>query len=116
MKEPANWQRFISGMTWMGPGRGYKFNLQSNTSLNWTSLAKLDGCSPKELIWLNFQTYDPKEINWYLYHFVGCRYSNDGLVNLSFAWSRPGIIYTHHNLWSMRAPSIHEFTVSKNTD
>lgn len=96
MKEPANWRSFLSGRTWMGPSGGHRLFVGDNPRYNWQSLAALDGWTARELIYFNFRTNDPKEINWYLYHFAGCRYSPDGRRNLSFHYARPGIIFTRH--------------------
>jgi len=66
---------------------------------NWRSVAGADGwASPWDLIAYNFNTRDPREVNWFLYHFVGCRHSNDGNKNLSFWHANPGVIYTRNNL------------------
>jgi len=97
MKEPTNWQTNVSRMTWMGPRGGYRFNVGYSPTWNWKSIAEMDGCTASELIWFNFRTDVPKEINWYLFHFVGCRYSRDGRVNLCFDGARPGVIYTREN-------------------
>jgi hypothetical protein len=94
MKEPANWRSLLSGMMWMGPPGGHRMLVGKNTNWNWTKAASIDGCSAWDLIYYNFRTRDPLEVNWYLYHFVGCRYSSDGGVNLNFHWANPGIVFT----------------------
>jgi hypothetical protein len=39
----------------------------------WTLRTFLHTEDPWDLIFFNFQTYDPDEVNWYLYEKVGCR-------------------------------------------
>lgn len=98
MKEPANWRARLSGKTWVCPVGGQRLFVGGERSLNWERAAALDGRSARELIHFNFQTNDPLEVNWYLYHFVGCRYSSDGRRNLSFHYASPGIIYTRRRV------------------
>jgi hypothetical protein len=90
MKEPANWRGLRNG-----PAGGVAFRV--NSSWNWSSLAAKDGWDARNLIYYNFRTYDPREINWYLYHFVGCRHSDDGR-NLTFRNACPGIVYTRRQI------------------
>lgn len=87
MKEPAGWRGLRNG-----PAGSHPYRVGS--SVNWSSVASSDGWSARDLIYYNFRTYDPREINWYLYHFVGCRHSEDGNRNLTFRNASPGLIYT----------------------
>lgn len=86
MKEPPYWRGLLHG-----PAGGFSFRVDGSD--NWGSVAAQDGWSARDLIYYNFRTHDPREINWFLYHFVGCRHSQDG-KNLTFRNARPGIIYT----------------------
>jgi hypothetical protein len=45
-----------------------------------------------DLIWFNFDTDEPREVNWYMPYYVGCWQSNDG-KNFSFRDADPGIVY-----------------------
>jgi hypothetical protein len=45
-----------------------------------------------DLIWYNFRTLDPRQVNFYMQRYVGCWQSNDG-KNFSFKGAKPGIIY-----------------------
>lgn len=48
----------------------------------------------KELIFFNFHTNRPEEVNWYLRRNTGCNVSKDGGLNWAFSSSaNPGIIY-----------------------
>lgn len=53
---------------------------------NWWTLAKKykrDAC-PWDIIFFNFQTYDPQEVNWYLYEKLGCRLTTPDGRNYCF--------------------------------
>lgn len=43
-----------------------------NKGENFSTIAKKNGVDASDLVYYNFQTKDPKEINWYLANFVGC--------------------------------------------
>ena len=52
------------------------------------------GLSPNDLCYFNFGTRKPPEINWYLYHKVGCRSVTHDGYNYKFSSSdRPGVVY-----------------------
>jgi hypothetical protein len=58
------------------------------------SVAHQYGISVEVLIWHNFQTYDAREINWYLRHRVGCTLETRDGKNMRFSASaKPGLIY-----------------------
>jgi hypothetical protein len=97
MKEPKDWRGLLSGKTWPGPAGGYPLYVGGDPTMNWWKVASADGWAPWDLIQYNFGTRNPEEVNWYLYHFLGCRHSNDGHKNLSFQAAQPGIIYTKGN-------------------
>ena len=55
---------------------------------------KAAGESANDLCNFNFKTRNPPEINWYLYHKVGCRKATQDGNNYMFSSSdQPGIIY-----------------------
>lgn len=55
---------------------------------------KPTGMSALDLCYFNFKTRDPGEINWYLYHRVGCRLTTRDGFNYRFSASdRPGIVF-----------------------
>jgi hypothetical protein len=52
------------------------------------------GMSALDLCFYNFRTRDPAEINWYLYHQVGCRKRTaDGRNYIFSKDDRPGVVY-----------------------
>ncbi len=52
------------------------------------------GMSAYDLCYFNFKTRKPPEINWYLYHKVGCRHTtHDGLNYVFSLADKPGVIY-----------------------
>jgi hypothetical protein len=64
----------------------------------WTLAARSDvtfsGMSALDLCYFNFKTRKPAEINWYLYHKVGCRRTTrDGKNYMFVAADSPGIVY-----------------------
>ncbi len=112
MTEPPNWKSLLnSSGHWTGPAGGHKFRVvtakDGKSWENWGTVATKDGWSDaRDLIAYNFKTKDPKEVNWYLYHFVGCKTSNDGNKNLSFKYANPGIIYTRKNHHAIDVPPV----------
>ena len=61
---------------------------------DWESVAKKFGVGVKELIYYNFMTADPKEVNWYLHHYVGCVKVSPSGNNWMFSnGANPGIIF-----------------------
>lgn len=62
---------------------------------NWLSVAK-DNLVPDvwDLIWYNFETDDPRKVNRYLHHYVGCWAAADDRKNFRFTnYDEPGIVY-----------------------
>lgn len=112
MTEPANWRALLDSTgNWKGPAGGHRYKVQTDKDGkhwdDWVSVAVKDGWSnPRDFVAFNFNTKDPKEINWYLYHFVGCRISNDGNKNLSFKYAKPGIVYTRKNHFAIDIPPV----------
>lgn len=61
---------------------------------SWHSLSSRYGVPAKQIIYLNFKTLRPAEINWYLRHYVGCnRQTKDGKNWMFSSTANPGIIY-----------------------
>ena len=60
----------------------------------WESVARANGMNAWDLIFANFKTKDPAEVNWYLHHRVGCNRSTADFRNWKFSSSaKPGIIH-----------------------
>ena len=71
---------------------------------NWRTVATGFGTPDVwDLIWFNFRTTDPRQINWYLHRYVGCWQSNDG-KNFSFRDAEPGIIFIPPFGWKRPTP------------
>lgn len=61
---------------------------------DWISVAKEHSIDAKSLIYFNFQTNIPEEVNWYLRRYVGCTRSRDRGKNWAFSSdAKPGIIF-----------------------
>jgi hypothetical protein len=62
---------------------------------NWLSIAH-DNLVPDvwDLIWFNFATDDPRKVNWYLRHYVGCWAAAADWKNFAFTdHDEPGVVY-----------------------
>ena len=58
------------------------------------SLAVFSGWNARDLIYYNFQTKDPIEVNWYLRNYTGCKLRTWDQKNFSFSTDAdPGIIF-----------------------
>jgi hypothetical protein len=61
---------------------------------DWASVAQQYNVNVKDLIYFNFHTNVPEEVNWYLRRNTGCNVSKDGGRNWAFSSSAdPGIVY-----------------------
>ncbi len=61
---------------------------------DWASVAAQYNVKVDDLIYFNFHTNVPEEVNWYLRRNTGCNVSNDGGSNWAFSSSAdPGLIY-----------------------
>src|SRR5207247_9514430 len=61
---------------------------------DWASVAAQYNVNVKDLIYFNFHTNVPEEVNWYLRRNTGCNVSKDGGLNWAFSSSAdPGLIY-----------------------
>lgn len=106
VREPANWRALLDPMGhWKGPAGGNRYRVGTAAEKDdWWKVASKDGWGdPWGLIEYNFKTRNPEEVNWYLYHFVGCRVVRDK-KNFSFDGASPGIIYTKKNHYAMNFP------------
>lgn len=71
---------------------------------NWQTVAAGFGVpSVWDLIFFNFRTTDPREVNFYLHRYVGCWQSNDA-KNFSFMGAEPGIIFIPPFGWKRPTP------------
>src|SRR3712207_6680821 len=88
-KQPASW-----------PPKGYTKAHQVKDKENWWKLADMYGRKdPWDIIQYNFETTDPKEVNWFLRKLVGCTKSKDSM-NYSFASTdSPGKVYIPPKSW-----------------
>jgi hypothetical protein len=77
---------------WPPPRHRGPYRVGHDPSINWQLLAWSWGVEVWDLIWFNFDTDEPREVNWYMHHYVGCWQSNDG-KNFSFRDADPGIVY-----------------------
>jgi hypothetical protein len=59
----------------------------------WESVARQYGMDARRLIYHNFKTNNPKEVNFYLRTVVGCNTPSPTRWNWTFKGARPGIIY-----------------------
>jgi hypothetical protein len=79
------------------PSNGEEYYVNGDD--NWDSLVQLPemkgvNISASDLCYFNFKTRDAAEINWYLYHKVGCRHTTRDTLNYVFSLAdKPGIVY-----------------------
>jgi len=79
------------------PPNGIPYDVTSEDS--WDKLAQRQdmrnaGVSSNDLCYFNFKTRHPAEINWYLYHKVGCRHATRDHANYMFSQAdSPGVVY-----------------------
>jgi hypothetical protein len=59
----------------------------------WESVAQQYGMDVRRLIYFNFKTNNPKEVNFYLRTYVGCNSPSPTRWNWTFRGAKPGIIY-----------------------
>lgn len=59
----------------------------------WENIAARYNVDAWELIFANFQTKDPREVNWYLREYVGCKTPTVNGKNWKFSGASPGRIY-----------------------
>ncbi|MDP3406694.1 LysM peptidoglycan-binding domain-containing protein [Bosea sp. (in: a-proteobacteria)] len=64
----------------------------------WINIAERNGIDAEKLIYFNFKTNDPDEVNWYLRYHTGCLDPSPSGLNWAFsARAKPGIIYIPRN-------------------
>ncbi len=64
---------------WPPPGNRGPYRVGRDPSINWKILAWSWGLTDVwDLIWFQFVTDDPREVNWYMHYYLGCWKSNDG--------------------------------------
>lgn len=69
---------------------------------SWISLARRHNMDAWDLIYLNFQTHSPAEVNWYLKNYVGCKKTTRDRKNWMFSSdASPGIIYVPMRVMEM---------------
>jgi LysM domain len=73
------------------PKGGIPYRVQNGD--NWWSVADKLGMPVAALIRFNFNTQEPKHVNYYLKHNVGCKVVSPDGKNYSFRDASPGIIY-----------------------
>jgi len=74
------------------PAGGTPYRVKTND--DWYSVAAAHGISAQDLIYFNFSTHDPKEVNYYLRANVGCVLPTHDHLNWRFSnEASPGIIY-----------------------
>jgi hypothetical protein len=74
------------------PQESYEYKVVDGDS--WVKLAARLGIDVQKLIYFNFRTNDPGEVNWYLREYTGCKVPTADRMNWTFsdsAW--PGKIY-----------------------
>jgi hypothetical protein len=88
------------------PPAGYRGFYRVKTGESWQSVS-LGYLVPDvwDLIAFNFRTENPREVNWYMHHYVGCWKSNDG-KNFSFTDADPGFIYIPPFGWKRSSPGL----------
>jgi len=108
VREPSNWRALLDPMGhWKGASGGHRYRIgTAKEKDNWWTVASKDGWpDPWDLIDFNFRTRNPEEVNWYLYHFLGCRVVRDG-KNFSFDKAKVGILYTKKNHYAVDVPKL----------
>ncbi|MGL4554181.1 MAG: hypothetical protein ACRC33_23705 [Gemmataceae bacterium] len=74
------------------PKGGTPYTVQDGD--HWGKLAADWSVTPRQLIGYNFNTGDPREVNWYLDHYVGCTLRTENRCNWRFSSGlTPGVIY-----------------------
>lgn len=74
------------------PPDSSRYKVQDGDS--WASVAQRNGMETWDLIYANFRTRDPREVNWYLRHYVGCKLQTADRDNWRFSSSAdPGVIH-----------------------
>lgn len=88
------------------PPIGYQSFHRVQTGDNWGNLAsRYYRESPLDIILFNFETTNPREINWFLSTYVGCRTETPDGKNFRFSSTDiPGLIYIPPKTWKPGGP------------
>ncbi len=97
------WRAGSALTAWPPPGYRAFYEVGSKPGASWQTVSAGWGVLVPDLIWFNFGTDDPRLINWYLHHYVGCWQSNDG-KNFSFKGADPGFLYIPPFHWKRPDP------------
>ncbi len=74
------------------PGNGVPYRVRDGD--DWTKIAHRRGINVVRLIYFNFKTTNPREVNFYLERNVGCnKQTHDGKNYIFSSSASPGIIY-----------------------
>lgn len=87
------------------PPGGFRdaYRVGDKPGANWQTVAAGFGVPDVwDLIFFNFRTTDPREVNFYLHRYVGCWQSNDA-KNFSFMGAEPGVIFIPP--WGWKRPN-----------
>jgi hypothetical protein len=77
---------------WFRPLNGVPYKVASGDTF--ASLAAFGSMNVWDLIYFNYQTKDPREVNWYLHHRTGCKTQDWDAKNFKFDdLDDPGVIY-----------------------
>jgi hypothetical protein len=88
---------------WPPGGFRMAYQVGVKPGANWWTVAAGFGVPDVwDLIWFNFQTADPREVNFYMQRYVGCWQSNDA-KNFSFMGAEPGWIFIPP--WGYKRPN-----------
>jgi hypothetical protein len=91
-RKPFKGDRFQWERSYQPSPAWYRYKVKDGDS--WVTLAKDGGMDPWELIYVNFYTVDPNEVNWYLREYVGCNVPTKDGLNWTFSSSaNPGKIW-----------------------
>jgi hypothetical protein len=89
----VDWQPTMS-VAYRVRGPNNNKNPKDPTRDTWISVARKHQIDPAKLIWFNFLTENPDQVNWYLRRNVGCNVATPDGRNWMFSDSAsPGIIY-----------------------
>lgn len=81
------------------PIGGAPYRVKTND--DWYSVAQAHGVPVQDLIYFNFKTHDPREVNYYLRANVGCvRPTHDHLNWMFSSEASPGVIYIPLKSWN----------------
>lgn len=66
------------------PPSNPKAQVEAKEGMSWADIGAPEGRSAWEIIYYNFRTFNPKHVNWYMWHYLGrTKLAKDG-INLTF--------------------------------